>query len=334
MIYFEIRNNKGLILATNIDSFNDNNLFLGNEYKNISVKNYKNVFKKFESGTVRLIGDKKDDLFLSKKIVSRTIQAYSEIINVLNSLKTSQESTNKIFFHNLITTHTRLQGEVETIISEDALIKCNDHISQIAAVKKSIQSNPNGVSESMLEVVKRVTDLQAQIEGLKMLSGEVNTDFGFHNIKRVLLNISYPFYNEFKKNNISLNINIDDQESENYKFRIDYKLFNVAMHHFFNNIVKYAKPYSHVRVNMYGETKVIEFIMHSIKINKEELSEINKLHVSGINVGDLAGDGVGMYMIKHALDRLGAYLEIRPNYSRCEYIINIPYVENRFLFNF
>ena len=187
----------------------------------------------------------------------------------------------------------------------------------------------------MLEIVKRVADFQAQIEGFKLLSNdEIRLDLGMHNLKKVLLNILYPFYAEFHNKNVIVEIQISDDVAEENKMKIDYKIFNVAMHHFFNNIVKYTKPNSMVNIRFDSLTNNLTFEMLSVRIEQEEMEKIFELGISGANVGNLGGDGVGMFMVKKSLQFLGCEINIISNYLTTIYLDDVPYTENKFLVKF
>lgn len=331
MIYHELRDIEDDILSSNLDKFSLRNIFHEKEKENITINKVKNIYRKYDFGTVRLIVTEDELAAKSSRISSQTADAYSGMILTIKKIRDDSDYAYTILRHNLVTTHTKLQGEVESVVPESELMRCEQHSDQIDLVKKSILSNTENTVDAFLEIIKRVVDLQAQIKGFEILEGEVDLDIGIHNIKRVLLNILYPYYEEFKKVNVSIYINIPSDSSDQYSINIDYQIFNIAMHHFLNNIIKYAKPYSKVTISFDESSRILKFSMLSIKINKDELKSIFELRTSGKNVGELAGDGVGMYMVKKALFLLNSRIEILPDYHEYETIQNIPYVRNNFL---
>lgn len=334
MIYYELKDQESLVLSSNIADFSNIAMFDGKERENIKIGKYKNIYRIYPHGTVRLIIANDKDLLNSTRLVSDTANAFSYTLAVMRKMKNIQEERYRVFSHNLVTTHAKLQGEVNSVIPDSILVACSQHSEQFEAVKKAISSDLDSASESFLQIIKRLVDLQAQMQGFKILSDDAVVDMSYHNLKRVLLNISYPFFDDFKKIGVNLRLGIDDDIAAENLVCIDYKLFNVAMHHFMNNIVKYVKPYSRVDVNFFPESNSLEFSMRSIKIDKSESKNIFCLGVSGKNVSSLAGDGVGMFMVEKALKLLNAHMEVRSDYSSQEVISGVPYVENKFIIHF
>jgi signal transduction histidine kinase len=130
---------------------------------------------------------------------------------------------------------------------------------------------------------------------------------------------------------VDLRIHISDDDAEKNPVYLDYKMFNLAMHHFMNNAVKYAKPYSKISISFNFKDSILSIVMMSVKIDKDEIKEIFKLGVSGKNVGTRAGDGVGMFMIDKALTLLGAKMNIHPDYMKHETVHDTHFTENTFL---
>ena len=334
MIYHELKDSEGYILSSNLEEFTLKAIFDGKERENTTLNKYKNIYREYDFGSVRLIATEDELATQSSRISSQVADAYSRMILTLKKMRDDSAYTYTTLRHNLVTTHTKLQGEVGSIVTENELMRCEKHSDQISLVKKSISFDTKKTADAFLEITKRVIDLQAQIKGFEMLEGKLDLDIGTHNIKKVLLNILYPFYKELNEANVTIYINIPDEIAEQNPVEIDYQIFNIAMHHFINNIIKYAKPYSKVNIIYEEKNKSLKFTMSSVKINKEELKSIFNLKTSGKNVGELAGDGVGMYMVKESLTLLGASMEISPNYNDCETIQNVQYIRNDFYVHF
>lgn len=334
MIFYELKDNEGFILASTISSCSEGIVFVGQEEKNLKNKLLRNVYRKTRNGSVRLVIFKEKDLMNSSRLVSNKIDIYTDTIDILIKIKADQASLYKILFHNLITTHASLQGEVGSIVKEEDMMGSLNYKEQINVIEKNIKLNTKSASESMLEISKGINAFQAQIQGIKMLRSDIRLDLGLHSIKKLLLNIIYPFYNEYNKRNIDIKINIDDDLSDGNKLKIDYKIFNVAMHHFLNNISKYTKPYSKVDIRFNFTGNSLEFTMESAKIEKDEILTIFELGVSGKNVRNLAGDGVGMYMVKKALDLHGYRMEVIPSYSTKTEYDGVDYTKNKFIIYF
>lgn len=332
-MFYEIVDSLGQIVYSNISDCDGYKLFSDSK-ENCSRGGYKQVYRDFPFGNVRLLSDLNNEALSTAKIATRTAMAYASLSPIISDIKKTQETQYSIFSHNLVTTHSRLQDEIESIISEDKLARALTYAEQVSAVKKSLQSDIDAASESVFEIAKRIIDLQAQITGFKVLSGEIKPDIWPQNIKKVLLNIIYPYYDDFRKMDVGIKIYIDDTVAVNNLVPLDYKVFNIALHHFLNNIVKYAFPYSHVDIRFDAESKELSFDMISIRIEKDELDKLFDLKVSGKNSKGLSGDGIGMFMVKKALDLLNAEMIIEPDYSIARAINDRNYTKNTFIFQF
>lgn len=331
MIFFEIKDKEtDTTIASNLEKF-VSTVFVGRENQNIKIGKYKNAVRENALYSLRLIIVNDEALLNSSSMLTRTAETYLNFAPVIKGIKRDNEAGYKVFFHNLITTHAQLQGEVESILPEHSLIGCDTHNQQLNVAKKAIQTQVDVAADAILQISKRTVDFQSQIEGFKILTGDVKPDFGKHNIKRALLSVLYPFFDQLNEANVYVDIRISDEIANKNLIHMDYKLFNVAMHHFFNNIAKYCKPHTNVNVFYRQENNTLLFEMHSVRIDREELQQVFKLHVSGIHAKAFGGDGIGMYMVGTALELMGSRMEISPEYSTQEVLEDIPYVKNKFL---
>jgi signal transduction histidine kinase len=328
MIYHEIRDSLGVVISSNIEKFDDEHVFVGKENENIqTAQKVKNFFRSYKNCSVRLVTTSDENF--TTRIASRTADAFAGMVTSLEKIKEDKNLAFLILSHNLITSHGKIQGEIESVVLEP-LTKYKTHLEQKDKIKQLILSDIENAAESMLQISKRVIDMQAQIQGFRMLSEAIKLDQGQHNIKRLLLNILYPFYQDFDEAYVNIHVNIDDEIAENNSIVLDYKIFNVVLHHFLNNAVKYTKPHSKILIYYLPEERGIVFSMDSVKIEKDELKTIFNLGVSGKHAGNLAGDGVGMYMIKKGLTIMGGKIEIEPDYRNHSNVDGIEYVRNVF----
>ena len=299
-----------------------------------SIKKVTHASKDFY---IELFATEYDLKILSNKhIANKTIEAYAEIARTIEKLKTDYKQEYTILSHNLVTSHSLLQDALEQIVPEESLATAENHSVQIEIVKKLLDADKRNSAESVLVIAKRVVDLQAQIEGFKILSGNNKLDIGNHNIKKVLHNILYPFYEDFNKNNIEVRWHIKHEIKDENTIRTDYKVLNVALHHLLNNASKYVLPYSYIDICYNPEEKTLSFEMISIRIERDELKKIFDLRFRGRNVLDSEpGEGVGKYMVKKALDLLNADIIVEPNYSISQEGLNgTKYNFNKFVIKF
>jgi len=328
MIFFKLTTEDGKVYS-NFEDLPHVEQYLGQD-----TNNKRNIIRSFRGGEVHLIATDSDaKLFGRNKIATLAIETYARLIPLLREVENRQRTQYTVLAHNLVTTHSRLQDSVGLILSEEKLARAEDHLSQILIAKNAIQLNPESVAESVLDIAKRIVDLQAQLEGFKMLSGNAKLDIGLHNIKLVLQNIIHPYYEELADNQVGIKWHIDDTVAEENRIRTDYKILNIALHHLLNNAVKYTKPYSSLGIFFDPEKQQIKLSMVSIRIEKDEIENIFKLQYCGKNVPpEMAGEGVGMYMVKQAIELLGGKIFIQPDYSaKIEDINGIRYTPNNFV---
>lgn len=332
MIFYELRTNEGSIVAGNLAECPHLPAFAGKEHADVESGGIRNMVRSSDAGTVRIIAPHNHELVVSAKIRERSANAFLAILPSIQTLKRDEEVRYTILSHNLTTTHKRLRDEIDAIIPASTLARCKNYNDQIDMVRRQIKKmNPDDVAAGVLQLAKRVSDLSAQIEGFEMLKGESATDFDMYNMRNVLLNFVYPFYDELNAKRIRLTIRIEHDFAEQHRVPLHYGFFNVAMHHFLNNIVKYARPDSIVNVDMLETPLQLKFSMKSIRIDNDELQKIFELEYSGRHVDDLGGEGVGMFMVKKSLEMLGGTMRIAANYASEESYDGRRYVDNTFV---
>lgn len=330
MIYYELSAKDGEIIRSTIKNESKFLVFNSHKDKNCEIGEFKQVYRESDFGNIRLIGDKKDDSLSTSRISTRTAKVYSNLIPFLQEVQMTQKTEYAIFSHNLITTHSRLQDEIESIIPEEKLAHALNYKDQISIIKDKLEKETLSTSESIFEIAKRIIDLEAQITGFKILSGSIKPDIWRQNLKKVLLNILYPYYNDFKKNEIEIRVWIDEQLAADNLVMLDYKVFNIAMYHFLNNAVKYAKPNSYIDINFDPARKELSFDMVSVKIEKHEIESIFEMKISGYHSKKLSGDGIGMFMLKKALELLSTKMYVTPDYSMVREYDDLIYTRNTF----
>jgi K+-sensing histidine kinase KdpD len=328
MIYFRLETAEGKSYS-NFELLKDLDNYIG---QNTHTKHY--LIRDVPEGKIELIATDVDaDLLERNKTGKIIVQTYAKLIPLLEATEKQQSKQYNILVHNLVTTHSRLQDSIGLVLPEKKLARAKDHSEQLSITKGLMQSNPENAAESILDIAKRIVDLQAQLEGFKMLSGDAKLDIGEHNVKHILQNIIYPYYEEFADNQVGIKWHIDDEEVENNKIKTDYKILNVALHHLLNNAVKYTKPYSAIDIYFDLESKQIRLEMISVRIEKDELKKVFEFEYCGRNAPpEMVGDGIGMYMAKEAINLLGGDIVIRPDYTaKNDDVMGIKYMPNVFI---
>ena len=177
--------------------------------------------------------------------------------------------------------------------------------------------------------------MKAEFDVYEMLDKEnPDLDFYEHNIHKVIVLTLNPFWLDLVENKI----NIEIQPSKE-KVNIDYKTISVALSHIFDNAAKYIMPNTEFKISFKSEERFIniEFNMISLKVEHDELDEIFSEEISGhwSEELELAGDGVGMYMIKKLIELNKGTVDFIANFDKSKVIKynNIPYENNKIIIN-
>jgi hypothetical protein len=234
------------------------------------------------------------------------------------------------YLHNIIKIHGNQKSIIERCISG---ADGNENFDQfIAAIKDKIKSNPDEFAEDICALSKEIRLVDYHIGGYNLLN-DYNSRVSItknHHLKKFLLGLSHLFFDSFKKKDVVISLH---NVSDSCLYSFEYETFNIAMHSFLENIVKYSKPYS--RVNVFTESERLVFEMDSIRIEKDELSKVFERGVSGRCVPeDLRGSGIGMYQLKKALERSNISITINPDFSQSSEVGGIKYLKNVFVFTF
>lgn len=320
MIYFEIKRGEKILYSNLLEASEE--------------QVTKTITKTLGNTDITIIASGSDLRILgSNRHVHNAVIILERLGDAIDKIENKQGLDYTILSHNLITTHSHLQDVLESIVPEESLAGANDHAGQIGIVKKILEKDVTQSARTFLDILKRVVDLQAQIEGFKILSGERKPDIGEHNILKVIQNIIYPFYAELLSNHVSIKWHINPEVAETKKVKTDYKALNVILHHLLTNAVKYTKPYSCIDINFNERNLELSFSMKSIRIERDELTKIFDLGYCGKNVPSAsAGEGVGMFMVKKAADLLKIEVSIEPDYSaHIEEVGDVKYSPNEFV---
>src|SRR5581483_11112646 len=141
MIYHELRDRQGRILSSNLEEFPRAKIFEGQETVNITIDGIKNVYREYSDGVVRLVADANEKLMKSSRTVSKIADGYSQFISTIKKVTSQNDSKYAVLYHNLVTTHAKLQGEVGSVISDTALMGCDSHAAQQGLVREAIKSD-------------------------------------------------------------------------------------------------------------------------------------------------------------------------------------------------
>jgi len=323
MIYFQKINSKSEIVASNIKEGQD-------------LSGYKTREIPIENGLIILFTNE-PILTKNSKIFKLVRDISSPVIDcVLKDM--NEDFLEKIVSHS----HTlkKIQGQlkqkIDTIIDNHMFISSKDYAEQIGIVSKKVSENPELVAETLIYFKKRIFEIDAHILSFEILhlGGEINLDLRPHNIRRLIMNILHAFEDEINTSNIKPIFEFEDQYAEINKITLDYKTINTIFYNFFDNTFKYAKPYSKIKFNFLcreNRNFEIKIVMNSLRIEKDEIDKVFILGARGKNAKKTEGSGIGMYVIKKALELNNFKIEVVPDYSSMELYDDQQYVINEFV---
>jgi K+-sensing histidine kinase KdpD len=176
----------------------------------------------------------------------------------------------------------------------------------IELIKNKITNkNQNNIADFIYEISKRVKELDLHLDSLSILSNKTVTDIKNYPLKKILLSFYAPFQDNFINKNIAINFNRVD---ENINIKLDFKVFSLVMHHFFDNTSKYSKNNDNIDFIFSSDNNLV-IKMHSLTI--EDIDSIFIQGFSGKNTKNLSGDGIGMYVIKEGLKIMNMDIEVK-----------------------
>lgn len=284
-------------------------------FSNISSK-HREIFKKNKSskkdGIRSLFKKDKDDVGFwlvtdgsdnckSTKTLHKTFNFLSELFTGIHKHYEMVTLSNT---HTIATIQAKMSQQIETLVgsSED---QRGNYKETMDSVRNKIEQDTRLTSKIICDLNKRIEEIDTHLKSLQILENKTAVDLKSHPLKAMLLNIYSPFQDGFKDKQINVNF---DRIDEGLKITVDYKIFSLVMHHFFDNGVKYSKPEDEVSF-VYSNDNNLVINMHSLTIKQEY--NIFEIGVSGGNTDTLAGNGIGMYVIKQGLKIMNMDIEIK-----------------------
>lgn len=336
---FLIKNNSGQTIATNLADTRIINQI-------INCKGKVERVKCAATGKVRRQGVESNKYFslfltsydpnITNKIFGHYFKAFSilakEVIENIDNVKSKESKKTRRLKHNLINHNTNILQELYKLIPQDSFKAGANHIDIIQnGITKDIKKS----AFTYLRVLKSSNLMKAEFDVYEMLDKEnPDLDFYEHNIHKVIVLTLNPFWLDLVENKI----NIEIQPSIE-KVNIDYKTISVALSHIFDNAAKYIMPNTEFKISFKSDERFIniEFNMISLKVEPDELDEIFSEEISGhwSEELELAGDGVGMYMIKKLIELNKGTVDFITNFDKSKVIKynNIPYENNKIIIN-
>lgn len=318
MIYFVKRDSKGVITTSNVSN---ERLLEGKKSKEFTTN----------SGTLSLFSDD-HDLIKSSKIFKKLGLLCAQAFEIMYRNFTDQI---KAHSHTLKKIQGQLNQRIEGVIGSSMYSLAQDYKHQKEAVLKKIREEPESVADSLIYIDKRIFELGAHMSSFEILhmGEQLALDMKTHNLQKLLTNILHAFENSIEDLSIKPRFMFDNTIEQ--VVEADYKTLNAAFYNFFDNTIKYAKPYSEIRFYLDNSdvNKKLKLIitMRSLRIDQDELKKIFELGYRGRHCTNNEGTGVGMYIVGKALKINGLVMEVVPNYSDMERHDGQQYIMNKFI---
>ena len=172
--------------------------------------------------------------------------------------------------------------------------------------KQLIKNNIDNVALTMLRLAKINNGIKAELSIYEKFIQSKDSSFTLNSklykIQDVVFLIAQPFFEDFHKKNVWVDLN----EDFGGKAFIDFETFFSALYHIFGNATKYVRPNTKVDVSFaqFNNNCSIRFSMESFYVFPEETSKIFNDGYSGIQarISSLSGNGIGMYRAKQLIE--------------------------------
>lgn len=310
MIYYDIKSKKdGKIIISNILACNEAKKFYEN--RNTKIKEIKAISRLKETSDfiVWIISVGDEDLFNSSKRFNLVVDTYEQLAEKFFNYFLTKMNAHS---HTITTIQGQMTTKLEGIITRKQF-RSNSYLESIDKIKNLLIGKEDEISETLFYLDKRLFDMRNQIDGFNLLYANADflprkEDYNPVNIKKVLLSIITPFLDQLRDNNIKLDIDsISEKYAQENKVDINYRFFNLALYNFFDNVAKYAKENSNLKItfNKQGNGFYILFDMISRYIEDHEFSLIFEDGYSGKHSTGKSGNGIGMFYTKKALNVTG-----------------------------
>lgn len=200
----------------------------------------------------------------------------------------------------------------------------------ITTLSRYIVNNAEQTAHGLLEIAKDLYSIKTEFSVYdKLIKGEEVLSMQLFNIRNILMTVVYPFFGDFTKKNIYVDI---------HPYRdgvlVDFETIQIAFYHIIENMSKYVKPNTKVVISFpkEGSFQRVLFEMISIHIDIDEVDKIftegysgNQAVLSGQN-----GEGIGLYRAKRLIEMNKGSLEVEAGEDVQKYK-GIDYSNNRFI---
>lgn len=237
----------------------------------------------------------------------------------------------RAIIHNLGSTELQIRQTIERYTRKiDYGIS---HQERVNIFSNIIASNPHKFAEDLLSLEQRSTDLDAQLIGINLLVGKgYSPDLSQkHNLKGLILRCVSSFQPLLKSNSSWL---VFQNSLDDIEITTDFRLFNCAIYHFFDNASKYIKSGADIIIAANFEESELSFTMSSRAIEEYEKELIFHEGYNGKHAGSQKGEGLGLYVFWLVLGKLNSVPSVNFTESTRLGLDGVMYQENAFVIKF
>ena len=284
-----------------------------------------------QTGVVRLCTDSN---IKSTKLFKRILNVYLTVLPVVDKHKqTAMEEANVLtnrLVHNVVTYNAHILQAIYALVGQEELARVGSE--QVNLFKECIDIDRNKSAMQLLRILKNANLMKTEFSVFNKLYDRAPAiDMYEHEIHRIVSLVFNSFWLDFVDKKVKVRIG-ECRE----KVLIDYESTAAAISHIVDNATKYIAQNGTLDVEFRKQDKqlTVVFDMLSLKIEPDEAESIFNEGYSGRipRETNLAGKGVGLFMVKEMLRLNNASIKCTPNVSgRPSFDYNnFPYEHNRF----
>lgn len=266
---------------------------------------YRVGVKKTDKGTVYCLTSNKNYIKSSKMFNSDMNILVASLDKIYEAVEEAEKFAFRqvdILIHNLKTINAHSIQNMFYFLPQDKLMDCT--IKEInREIKNKIKNDLDGATELIFKILKNNSEMKAEFSVFsKLYEDNPLLNIKKFNLHYSLINVIYNFFPDFTDKLIDLNF----QEMEIFAY-YDYESIHVALFHMIENITKYIKKDSSLKITYntsYIDEVELIFDMISLRIENNELENIFEDGYSGEHAikNNKSGKGIGLARVKKLLE--------------------------------
>lgn len=198
-------------------------------------------------------------------------------------------------------------------------------------VKELDNDSKTQLAKMLLRVYKNTQHIQNDLIVYNRLFNNINEekDYSHHHIHKVIMRSVLSCASPLIESGVRLNIG----ESDKTVF-IDYTSIQVALFYILDNIVKYIRPNTELKITFHHDKKTkentVSFEMESLHVRKDEVDRIFDDGFSGraAKLCKKNGSGIGLFVAKKLIEENNSKIEFVTDGKVKETVIGRPFGKN------